>query len=80
MNASNFGHCLYCKRPLLTSFVYLPAVRGTSYQLPAHVGCVELAFSGLTGSDLADATAKRDAILDGVERLFLGATFTAVTP
>ena len=52
VTAANLDRCIYCRHPILTAFVYIPAVRGTNLVAPAHARCAELAHSDLPADEL----------------------------
>jgi hypothetical protein len=92
ITAANLDRCLYCHRPILTAYVYLPAVRGTNLVVTAHARCAELAServgrgvhdrtddADMPADQLATAKAEHLAGLLALEALFLPAPATADT-
>jgi hypothetical protein len=78
VTAANLDRCPFCRRRILTAFVYIAAVRGTDLVVTAHARCVELATSDLPADQLATAKAEHVAGLAGLETLILGASFARV--
>ena len=74
VTAANLDRCIYCRRPILTAFVYIPAVRGTNLVAPAHARCAELAHSDVPADELEAEKTKHLTALTGLEALFLPAT------
>jgi hypothetical protein len=88
---NRLDRCPYCHHPILTAFVYIPAVRGTDLVVTAHARCVELASkrvgrgrhdrtddADLPAAELEAAKAEHLAGLAGLETLILGAPFARV--
>ena len=77
VTATDLDRCLYCRRMILTAYIYLPAVKGTDLVAPAHARCHEIATADMTPEERANARAEHIAGLIAVEALFLPAATMA---
>jgi hypothetical protein len=74
VTATDLDRCLYCRKPILTAFIYLPAVKGTDLVAPAHARCHEIATEPMTPEERENAKAEHLAGLKVIEAFFLPAT------
>lgn len=72
LTPASWGYCIFCQRPILTSYYEIPVTRARRGQ-HAYIGRVHVAcynMRTLTGDDLIAARAALDASQNGIERLY----------
>ena len=72
INPKTLDRCCYCRRPILTAFVTIPAVRGTDLIVTAHARCAEIKAADLTDTERDAAQTANLANIDAIAAMFTG--------